>query len=205
MSADTEEAIVSDDVHNMPLYKFLHSRDLHYLTVEKTLKISSSSYFRNNFHRMEIKNEFINDPNEGIIYRPQLEEIAGRNPTQSEKEMLRHFGINNSKGGYIGENLIIEKTPDFHMICFAYGELQSLKSAFCTQNNEGIEPYDTCIKFSSSGSLSELISNDSYLYSEDKNNLLEIKPIFSGYVSGPVIYKKYHIRGRKNHLVLILL
>ena len=154
---------------------------------------------------MEIKNEFINDPNEGTIYRPQLEEIAGRNPTQSEKEMLKFFGINNVQGSYIGKNLIVEENPNFHMICFAYGELDSLKSVFYRQRSDGFEPYDACIKFSCASSLSELISNDSFLYSEDKNNLLEIKPIFSGYVSGPVIYKKYHIRGRKNHLALILL
>lgn len=118
------------------LFKFLHSEDLPFVLRDKTLRIGSSNLYRDQYHAMEARNEFINDPDEGRVFWVQTADFELGNASAPEKvaahTIAESLGIASPSEGdiFIG-NSIIHMLPNFHMLCFTHGHPSITRTVFC--------------------------------------------------------------------------
>lgn len=111
---------------------------------------SSNIYFENQYKMMEIKNAFINDPDEGAIRFNQTTPIDTETASEIEKGFLKnHFGYDSETGprALFSGNTISERTKPFFMACFTKVGPPLGSSVFC-QPQSGYPPYDACVKIS---------------------------------------------------------
>jgi hypothetical protein len=170
------------------LYKFLHRRDLHWLLEAETLRVGSAEYYRKEYARREVKDQTINDPNEGTLIRPQVG-VLGPWSTEREKSFFGLQGRQVSINSVISQNTFIVRVPDFHMICFAHAPIEPVVKALCdpTVRELGIEPYDACVAIDDVPGLLGAIIQTGRLLGEDGRELGHLGKrwgrLESGYVS----------------------
>ncbi len=133
-----------------PLYKFLNSEHLDFVFGQKTLKISSSAYFRRQYEAMPVKNDFINDPHEGHAFWHQAEPFVLESATELEREaakiMFSMMPLPASANATFSNNSIVSFIPSFHMISFAEGPIEEAAAALCAPMQGIPKPYDACLE-----------------------------------------------------------
>ena len=151
------------------LYKFLHHRDIEYLTVDETIKINSSKVFRDEYFKMEVGNPRINDPEEGKNYNHQ-----------------RHFATEQTAQCDNSVGVFLEP---FHLLSLAMGTFKEGCAAFCRPDVGLDEPYDACVEIVDVLGFIELIKSSALVqnpqtYAYD----LSIEGLFRAFHYHPVIY-----------------
>lgn len=174
------------------LYKFLNSEHVDFVLVQKTLKISSSDYFRRQYEAMPIKNDFINDPDEGRSYWHQSTPFELENATDLERQaaaiMLGSMSIPASSSTTFSNNSIVTFVPSFHMISFAEGPLEDAAAALCVPM-EGIDrPYDACLEIADIDALMSDVLNAGKIIGEEGASM-PFGHLFSRVIVNPVRYE----------------
>lgn len=144
-----------------PVRKLLNSDDLNRVVVDETLKLSTDAYFRRAYAAMEVKNDRINDPWEGIRLYEQERPIVGiAGLTDAERSAVRlavGAEIADDFTGTIAGNRIWMVAEPFHMLCVTRATPKEAFAEFNKPAYASIRPYDRCITFGSLFTLCELL------------------------------------------------
>lgn len=176
------------------LWKFLNSRDIPYFFESNTIKISSNYFYAQRYRQMEIKNEFINDPHEGVSVWVQRSDINSDTATINERAAITlagsFMGIDPRLGSnnVFSNNVIVTETPTFHMMCFTTGSPDISKEVFCRRYDGISDPYDSCIEFHDIDALFRHVANNGLIKDSNGEFSIEVGRVFRSVSSGDVQY-----------------
>jgi hypothetical protein len=134
------------------LYKYMSSDFVSRWLENETFMISSNWFFAQQYERMETKNDFINDPWEGVsVWRQDKAVTVHPRTSQEELDRVNQFtnliglGLAPGSSATLQKNVVQSVVGQFHMLCFSLDDSDETRRQFCTPDAGMDPPYDACL------------------------------------------------------------